>query len=372
MLKKLLICLLVLLLSVNPAAAEEVSVEMVSTQIGENHVTYPQLSGMADVQIQQKINDDIVLTSGVANHLVTLATLGGTPWTLQVDTRVCLLHEQIFSAIISAKGKLPGQRDGHAYTALSYDLSTGEKLTLDQLMTDVDKAVAWMEEEAEKTLGEEWNGYMEYTDVRPLPTDSFTLDETGITFWYPFEQFSLLSGYSGACQFWYEELNGLWRWEEVKRSNEEIRSAVEKSAQEGVLPNVPVSIGQSMQEVTQAYRLLRTPDEFPGGRYFVMEDPAFRQILVISDSIEDDFARSVVEGIQLRRGGLHGLLIGHTSQKQWREILGSPISSIDFTQNMAYDYNLPAGQYDVYQYGTNELRLHADESGVLCAIQLCR
>ena len=45
---------------------------------------------------------------------------------------------------------------------------------------------------------------------------------------------------------------------------------------------------------------------------------------------------------------------------------------MNVTENMAYDYNLPVGQYDVYHYGENELRLHADESGVLCAVQLCK
>lgn len=40
---------------------------------------YPQLTGMADEAVQKKINDDIVLSSGVANHLVTLAHAGGQP-----------------------------------------------------------------------------------------------------------------------------------------------------------------------------------------------------------------------------------------------------------------------------------------------------
>ena len=43
-----------------------------------------------------------------------------------------------------------------------------------------------------------------------------------------------------------------------------------------------------------------------------------------------------------------------------------------FTENMAYDYNLPQGQSDLYHYGAYELRLHADTDGVLRAIQLCK
>jgi len=370
MLKKWMICLMALMLLWSAtAAAEEITVEEIRTQIGSNYVSYPQLSGMADASLQQKINDDIVLSSGVANHMVTLATLSGSPWKLTVDYRVCLLDDRVFSAVISAMGKLPGQRDGHAYTALTYDLTTGERLTLADIFTNPDAAAAQMEAIAEKSLAEELNGYMEYADIVPLPADSFTLDGDSITFWYPFDQFSLLSGYSGACQFWYEELEGLWAEERLPMTDDEIRASVAQTVADGRLPKVPAAMGESMQKVTEAYRLLRTPDEFPGGRYFVLEDPAFRQVLVISGMLEEN---AVVEGLQLKRGGLCGFVIGKTSQERWRQVLGQPEETIDMTENMAYDYNLPMGQYDVYHYGGNELRLYADLSGVLCAVQLCK
>ena len=48
--------------------------------------------------------------SGVTNHLVTLATLGTSPWGLKVDYRVKFLEEDVFSAVINAQGKMP---DGH-------------------------------------------------------------------------------------------------------------------------------------------------------------------------------------------------------------------------------------------------------------------
>ena len=375
MLKKWLTCLLALLLSFSlaQACADEIIIEEIATQIGDNCVAYPQLSGMKDTSVQQKINDDIVMSSGVTNHIVTLATLMGSQQTLRVDYQAALLEDDIFSVVISAKGKLPGKRDGHSWTAMTYDLHTGEKLTLEDLFTDADAAVAHMEQIAEETLSDELNGYMEYSDILPLPVDSFTLDENGITFWYPAEQFSLLSGYSGACQFWYQELDGLWLKSPVQQlADTEMKKAISASVAEGRLPHVPVQMGESMQQVMQQYRLLRTPDEFPGGRYFVLEDPAFRQTLVISDALSADFAQSLVEGIQLRRGGLYGLLIGKTTQQRWREVLGQPDANVAFSENMAYDYDLPAGQYDVYHYGENQLRLHADENGVLCALQLCK
>lgn len=366
-----LIWLLALLMFVFGSAAAEITTEEVITQFGENEVRYPQLSGMEDEAVQQKINDDIVLSSGVANHMVSLFTLAGNQ-TLKMDYDA-YLNDQIFSTVISAKGKLPGKRDGHEYTALTYDLKTGERVGLEAVFSDVDAAIALMEEKAVASLSEELNGYLEYSDITPLPADRFTLDEHGISFWYPAEQFSLISGYSGACQFWYEELEGLLIADPTPQlTREERQKAIEQSAADGKLPHVPVQIGQNMQEIADEYRLLREPDEFPGGRYFIMEDPAFRSILIISDSLQSDYSHSVAEGIQLRRGGLYGLDIGETTRQEWLEMLGQPKQSFAMTESMAYDYGLCTGQCDIYVYGDHELRLYSDDQQTLFAIQLCQ
>jgi len=372
MLKKLLCCLLAVLMMSSVAFAQDSGAEITElrTEIGENVVAYPQLAGMADAAVQQKINDDIVLSSGVTDHLITLVTLGQSSVGLKVDYKASITDERIFSVLISAKGsKVGGKRDGHAYSAMTYDLTTGERVTLHDLFADEEAAVAFMEEAALATLSDELNGYMEYSDITPIPRNSFTLDEHGITFWYPADQFQLLSGYSGACQFWYEELADFWN-EEMPAAPD--AQAIAQSVEAGEIPHVPVTMGQPIPEVTETYRLLREPDEFPGGRYFVLEHPAFRSVLVISDALAGDDEHAVVEGIQLRRGGLHGLLIGRTTVDDWRTVLGNPMETIVFSENMAYDYNLPAGSYDVYHFGSNELRLHADETNTLCTIQICK
>ena len=375
------LCILLLLLALAAPALAQTQVDEVRTQIGENYVAYPQLTGMADEAVQKKINDDIVLSSGVANHLVTLATLGDSPWGLKVDYQVKLLGENVFSAVINAEGKMPDGHEGQAYSALTYDLATGERLTLDALFEDVDAAVAWMEAAAEESLGQELSGYMEYSDITPLPREAFTLDADGITFWYPSDQLRLMSGYSGACQFFYSELAPFLLTEEdavptqigavqAPLSQQEARKAIEAAVTEGKLPHVPVTLGDRMTDVVDRYRLLRTPDEFPGGRYYVLEDPAFREILVISDAIQSGYGASVVEGVQMRRGDLCGLLIGQAVREDWHAILGEPDETMTFTDSMAYDYGLPVGESDIYHFGEHELRLHADTDGVLRAVQL--
>lgn len=371
--KRLLSCLGALIIGASaPLSALAATVESVGSRMGDNYLSYPQLKGLADAAVEEKINNTIVTSADVVNLLMTLITLKEDE-VLQLDYEVCMLDENLFSIVINHVGERARNQTGQKWIAMTFELESGHPLTLDQLFADPEEAVARMEKIAEETLSEELSGYMEYSDLLPLPVDSFTLDENGITFWYPEDQFSFFSGYSGACQFWYEELNGLWLkdWTEQK-SDDELRRAVEQTVAEGRLPKVPVQMGQSMQEICDRYRLLRTPDQFPGGRYFVMEDPRFRQVLVLSDSLYDDYSQSVVEGVQLKRGGLYDFLIGQTPQTRWREVLGQPVETVTVTENMAYDYNLPVGQYDVYHYGENELRLHADESGVLCAVQLCK
>ena len=123
------------------AGAEEIAIEEVRTQMGESAVVYPQLNGMENAAVQQKINDDIVTSSGVTNHMVSLFTLGQQTLNVTYDA---YLNDDVFSTVISAKGRLPKTRDGHSYTALTYDLKTGERLTLDQVFADVDAAVALM------------------------------------------------------------------------------------------------------------------------------------------------------------------------------------------------------------------------------------
>lgn len=386
MLKKLWALALAFALIAGCAAAEQeipaATITEVRTAIGENAVAYPQLTGMADAEVEKKINDDIVLSSNVASHLITLATLGDSPWGLQV-TYEAYVGAGVFSTVISAKGKMPNGRDGHVYAAMTYDLATGDRLALDSLFKDVDAAVSHMEAIAEESLMAELNGYMEYSEITPLPKEHFTVDEDGVTFWYPSNQLLLLSGYSGACQFYFsevaeylpdgaDELPARLGWLPQPLTDAEARALIAADAEAGRLPHVAVTLGDSMTEIVARNRLTRTPDEFPGGRYFVLEAPAFRGVLVISDAIQSGVDGSVAEGLQLKRGTLHGLTIGEAERARWRQVLGEPQRTIAFSENMAYDYNLPVGESDVYRFGENELRLHADASGVLCAVQLSK
>ena len=378
--RRRLTALLLILLLVSGVAlsrAEAAKVEDVSATMGENTVRYPQLSGLPDSSVQKKINDGVVQSGGIPSLLVKLTT-GGS---LQADYQ-CFWNEWIFSTLLTVEEKQAGSRRKQSETALTYDLSDGEKLTLDRLFSDPAEAVRRMEAMAEASLGREMTEYMENRDVTPLPEESFTMDEWGITFHYPSGQLAFASGAAGAVQFFYDELDDLWLADEESlpakmglrsalMTATEQKTALEAAVTAGKLPMLPVTLGQSMTEIVEQYRLVRTPDAFPGGRYFLMEAPLFRDIYLISDDMQAGYDHSVLRGIQLRRGSLYGLKVGTSLRTEWQSSLGEPAEEITLTESMAYDYQLSAGTCDVYRFGEHELRLYADETGVLICIQLC-
>lgn len=282
--------------------------------------------------------------------------------------------------VISAQGKMPNGREGQMNTALTYDLTTGEALTLDHLFADADTALETLGEIAEDRLLYEMSSYMDQCEVTPLPAESFTIGENGITFWYSANQVYMLSGYCGACNFWFSELGDLLLPAEELPAGvaalltvpEDEKTFILSAAEAGRLPNVPVTIGDAMGPILDEYRLVRTPDEFPGGRYFVLEAPEFRDIRLMDDTMYDDWEESELRGIQLHRGNLGSLMIGQTMRDAWLELLGSPDETVTMSEDMAYSYDVTAVQYDLYRADQFELYLYSNQEGLLSAVELSK
>lgn len=378
--------ILALLLCVMPfvsGLAEEAQtvlpgVESVIMEQNGNRLAYPKLSGMSDSRVQQRINDDIIVSAGLTSHMITFASL--TPdslWGLQVSyDSYCT--EQLISFVITAKGKMPNNRQGHTHTPLTYDLSTGKRLKPDAVFIDPAAAQEWLEQEMLDTLGMEISDYEDSSALLPIPMERFSLDEYGITFWYEPEQFTKISGEAGACRFEYAEIQHLLLKDGLPAAagmlsdpltEDEQREAVWETLAKGVLEQLPVALGDPMQQLINTYGLSRTPDEFPGGRYFVMDHPLFRSVLLISDAMQSNYESSILQGIQLRRGAFCGFLIGDTTRHHWQKVLGEPAQVIQLTEDMAYEYDLPVGFCDIYTHCGNTVRLYADDNGVLAAVQ---
>lgn len=378
--------ILAVLLCVTPffsGMAEEVqpvlpAVESVIMEQNGNRLAYPKITGMSNGRVQQTINDDIIVSANLTSHMITFASLmPDSLWGLQVSyDSYCT--EKFISFVVTAKGKMPNNRQGHTNTPLTYDLATGKRLKPAELFADPASAQEWLEAEMLDTLGMEISDYEDSAALLPLPMERFSLDEYGITFWYEPEQFTKISGEAGACRFEYAEIQHLLLKEGLPAETgmlsqpltvEQQREAVWEALAKGNMEQLPVALGDSMQQLVNTYGLSRTPDEFPGGRYFVMDHPLFRSILLISDAMQSGYEDSVLQGIQLRRGSFCGLLIGETTRHHWQRVLGEPAQIIQLTEEMAYEYDLPVGYCDIYTHCGNTVRLYADDNGVLAAVQ---
>lgn len=362
------------------AESSGIELETMTIEMGNGSVSYPQIRNMTDENVMKLINNDLILSCGISSHIVTLGTLNSSVFGLNVDYRE-FHNNHLLSVVVNANGKQPDGRKGQSYIAVTYDLSTGKRITFDHLFHTPEEAKIVMEQLVEERLGSELSEYMEYAQIAPLPVENFYLDQSGITFYYPAQQLKYLSGFSGSCHFFYEEIetllipdeNGIPAFIGILPGNytdEEAQKELQLSVSEGYLPGVNAKLGDSMKQLIETGRLLREPDAFPGGRYFLLEAPEFRNIYLISDDMQDTYENSVLNGIQMRRGSFAGLFIGTSHREQWLRILGQPQETIPFTENMSYDYQLPTGQSDIYIMGEHELRLHSDENGILCSIQL--
>ncbi len=381
----LLVCLSVLLcvLTCGPfvrAVADEPAaarVEAVATTAGDNSVSYPQLVGLADEAVQRKINEDIVLSGDIGAYLLGLGRLGEGGFGLKVWYDA-YLNDSLLSVAIYAKGQAANGRYMQQNVALTYRLDTGERLSATDLFADVPAAAAALETILQDTLADELSAYLENSQLVPLPTDQLYVNADGVTFFYPYRQFSLLSGYAGAAQFNWEELrpylqSGPTAVAALAGYGEDVTlDELKATLAQGRVPRVPVALGESMTDVIGRYRLLRDPDYYPGGKFMQMEAPEFRMVTLLADGMTRDYSSAVVQGIRTRRIDQCGIAVGKTLQSEWRAILGEPNATLFYDESTAYDHAVPVGECDFYQMGEYTLQLFADSDGVLYAVQLAQ
>lgn len=380
-----LICFVTVLLALFTASAcaqqAAPTVKSVETVLGENaSLIYPQLEGLKDEAVQQKINDGIVLDAEITSYFSVLTRQNENSFGLHIGYTASLMPT-LLSVHISAKGEMPNGREDNREYMLCYDLDTGERVPFSALVKDEQAAIAHMEDKLNQTLYDELSGYMGAANLTPLPSDCFYLDETGITFAYDSSQFSYVSGYAGQVQFGYDELwdvldlskDGLLARNGIVKpdyTDKEIKSQIEQTLEKGMLPNIPAAIGEPMKELVAKYRLLRDPDLQPGSRVYQMEAPQFRATQVLTGTLGKGYEDALIEGVQTTRCSLYGLVTGEATMDRCRAVLGEPESVVPFTEPMAYDYALPLGTAAYYRMGDYQLRLYFDQDSILYSVML--
>lgn len=378
--QRLLSLLLILTMMLAPAAlAEQPGPALVDggLELSGSSVHYPQLTGMADEVLQQQLNDRILAAGDIENRLTRLALLMQSPVSMQVTYRATMAGD-VLSCVFSALGAVTDERATHVWSAVNVDLADGSDIAFDRLFTDEEGLRRDLEEYLDYGVGPELSAHLRNSELTPVP-EVFGLTETGLTLYYPMEQLSTLSDRAGAVTILWYELREHLRLEDddiltrigardmlvpAPDSGEKIRAAVEA----GTLPGVPVTLGGSVQEATDTYRMLTDPDLYQDGRMFALEDAAFRQVWLLTDALtEKTWDKSVIKGLRADRFNLWGLYPGLDRQAV-EAMLGQPDTVLTLDADMADAYRLVPGESLYYNYTGVQLRLHFDAEGLLTSL----
>ena len=378
--QRLLSLLLILTMMLAPVAlAEQPGPALVDggLELSGSSVHYPQLTGMADEVLQQQLNDRILAAGDIENRLTRLALLMQSPVSMQVTYRATMAGD-VLSCVFSALGAVTDERATHVWSAVNVDLADGSDIAFDRLFTDEEGLRRDLEECLDYGVGPELSAHLRNSELTPVP-EVFGLTETGLTLYYPMEQLSTLSDRAGAVTILWYELREHLRLEDddiltrigardmlvpAPDSGEKIRTAVEA----GTLPGVPVTLGGSVQEATDTYRMLTDPDLDQDGRMFALEDAAFRQVWLLTDALtEKTWDKSVIKGLRADRFNLWGLYPGLDRQAV-EAMLGQPDTVLTLDADMADAYRLVPGESLYYNYTGVQLRLHFDAEGLLTSL----
>ena len=374
--KKCFVWMLALLLMVTAACAEP-EVQRKGLELGEAHVFYPQVTGMEDQALQEMVNAALLQHTGAEALLARLPLTMHSPSPLQADYSYCLAGD-VLSVAVKAQGPVVNDRSTQVWYTANIDLTTGESITFADLFVDEQAARLAICDELEWEIAPRLSAHLRNSQLTPLP-ETFGISEAGLTLYYPMEQLSTLSDQAGTITFrWCQLLEHLKLGEGTvlnrigaekmltldETSAEAIRTAVES----GMLPGIPVALGDSVQQAVDTYRLLIDPDLYEGGRVIQLEGGAFRGVYLLTDSLTDSWEYSVVQGMRADQINLHGLMTGVITQDEWRSVLGQPDATVEVDDVKAESNRILPGESDYYNYSGVQLRLHANDEGVLVSL----
>ncbi len=377
----LFLIILSLFLPLLPGLAQDQgAVEMISTSRPGGEVVYPQLKGFANSFVQDTINQAILTEGGIQAHLDAMAAFTeAMPGNLKVTYTALVLKSEsghdLLSILIEASGNISFGPPSHRYTPLVFSLVTGQKISCDQIFAQCDQARKSIEDTLEARLGDELSNYLNTADLYPFPIERFLLTETGISFFYPEKGMVWLSGKSTFIHFLYDELKGMLRdagdmplksldlYASLSPSAHS-RPSIESAAATGLLPGIPVRLGDKLSDTLDIYPLLHDPEGFVTGQKYQMEDDRFRGTLVLSNDGE------TVTGLLTGRMNLFGLSTGKASLEEIKSVLGEPAGSTSMNAEAAQLYGVPAGLMLAYNFDGAALKLFLDEAQTLSAVWL--
>lgn len=338
-------------------------------------VHYPQLTGLSDAALGQKVNQLIREAGQIETRLSRMSQLISSPTKLTV-TYSCVLTEDLFSCAFLASGAVDTQRPTQVFSAVTVDLRTGERVPLSALFTDEAAARAAINEQLVQ-MQSDLSAHLNASSLLPLP-EVFSIDEYALTFYYPIAQFSTLREEAGAVRILWSELKDHLALAEdsvLTRLNvqkhfafpEDARTELSRVLSGGQFPGVPATLGDAIEDLISRHGEMYDPDIAGDERLYRLEGPAFRGAELMTDRL----IAKTVRSIRLHRLSLLGLNTGITTQEAWREALGEPDATVTLDAAEAERVRLVPGQTDYYALSEGiRLCLHGDEGGILRTVIL--
>lgn len=350
------------------------------TDTGEISIRRPEITGGEDEALLKQINDRILTDIRMREYLARGTELmsGGS---LRVRWKGGILGD-VFSCAVSATGAVENTSPTFVWTASNVDLRDGHEITLAELFTNEEAGRERLETYLAEAVEPELSAHLQNSELLPLP-DLFWLESTGISLLYPVGRLSTLSDRAGEIRVgWHvlrDELNlgedsiarRIGAADMITLSAASREKLMEMGA-EGSLTDIPVRIGDSMQELTDRHHMLTDPDGFEGGRLFALEGACFRGVYLMTDDLSRDWEKSVVQGIRMDQGCLWGLCVGETLREDWISALGEPDGTAEIDEEKADANRLEAGNCDYYRCGDFQLQLYSDGDGTLISVILTR
>ena len=361
-------------------AAPTPAIEDVSLELMSSSVHYPRLTGLGDEALEAAVNELIQEKLGVTDYLNRVALLISDPTGITVTYDARLLGD-VFTCVMEASGAVVNTRPTHVWTAVNIDLKDCHAIGWGELFDPTD-ALDGLENYLDEQVAPELSAHLSAGSLTPLP-ETFGLSPYGLTLLYPIEQLSTLQDEAGAVSVLWSEVQPLLGQAEdgvLARVGaldnlafpENALEALTEALGEGSIPGVPAAIGQSVLELTDRYGLQTDPDLYEGGRMFLPDDSAFRQVWLLSDALTNGWEQSTVQGLRADRLNLLGLQTGVTVREDYLAALGEPESSLQVDEDRALNWRIVPGTSDYYTLGEYRLRLHADEEGILRSVFLTR
>ena len=273
------------------------------------------------------------------------------------------------------QGEQPGGMEGCTAAGLTVDLETGDEILLEQLFADYDGALSEMERIIADDVLDSMSDYMEYADLLPMPVDQFSVNERGLTIYWPEDRYRYFDGTSGSVMFYWHEIAAFIGEDSpvyalAHPDMPYSRSGIETLCFGGeVDPYLMMELGDLLGDAGQTYPLV-DPDYTTDAQVYPLErERGFAvEIPKYTETVEDDTPISAIRASRISFANL--LTTGKTTEMEVVALLGEPVMEKNFDEDAAFDAMLEPGRSLYYEISGRVLQLHVNEEGVLACVIL--